>query len=398
MINNDDWETVVVEEGTFTRADPVNMAKDGKEYTASKEVPLASYFVAAPSSSGGTCGSNGDHHAQDGTTPPVTNRQWSYSDRISRENGRSAPLRARSGPMLVTHRECSDPDGRLHRDEKLTPPRTRSGPSPAAVLNGRISQEDDPKHLLRLVDDEIDNFDPVNVATALHKLGNLGNLCGSESFPRHIAEDDAFRGLMFLVRDMCGEEKLQARQVANITYAVAKMMAAGNLSTAGKDVKDTLVALERRAIMVSPDMIPQHVSNCWWAFSTLGWCPAHKTLLVLEAAVVRVGPYMNAQDVSNTLWSVATLEVILGCKAQSVLEAAVVRERLDMTARGAWAAKTAYAKLRLTPGAAAWTALEAAMGRVGPAMNSQDTGNTLWGAVTLGAVMAQKAKPVYITV
>jgi len=152
MIINDDWETVVVEEGTFTRVDPVNIAKDGKEYTASQEVPLASYFVAAPRCSGGTCGSNGDYHAQDGTTLPVTYQQWTNSDR-SRKNGRSAPPRARSGPSLVTHGECSDSDGGLRRDEKLAPPRARSGPSPAAVMNGRISQEDDPKHLLRLVND-----------------------------------------------------------------------------------------------------------------------------------------------------------------------------------------------------------------------------------------------------
>jgi len=42
-------------------------------------------------------------------------------------------------------------------------------------LNGLISQEEDPERLLRLVADELPNFNNVNVSTALSKLGKLGS-------------------------------------------------------------------------------------------------------------------------------------------------------------------------------------------------------------------------------
>jgi hypothetical protein len=42
---------------------------------------------------------------------------------------------------------------------------------------------------------ELGNFNEVNVSTAFSKLGRLSR---SRSFPRNIAADDGFRGLMVL--------------------------------------------------------------------------------------------------------------------------------------------------------------------------------------------------------
>ena len=81
----------------------------------------------------------------------------------------------------------------------------RGNPSPAALLNGRISHEATPEGLLRLVADEHPNFNDVNVATAFSKFGKL---CDHRSFPRNIAADDGFRGLLVRAGDMCAEGRL----------------------------------------------------------------------------------------------------------------------------------------------------------------------------------------------
>jgi hypothetical protein len=65
--------------------------------------------------------------------------------------------------------------------------------------------EQDPEGLLRLVGEEHLNLNDVNVSTAFSKLGRL---CGSRSFPRNIAADDRFRGLMAQARAMCADGRM----------------------------------------------------------------------------------------------------------------------------------------------------------------------------------------------
>jgi hypothetical protein len=108
------------------------------------------------------------------------------------------------------------------------------------------------------------------VATAFSKFGKL---CHSGSFPRNIAADERFRGLMLQARDMCANGRLSARHFSNIWHAVAKMSAAGKLDTLDADVEDTLSVLEQRVVRVASDMNGQDVSNLIWSFSTLGRMP-----------------------------------------------------------------------------------------------------------------------------
>ena len=99
--------------------------------------------------------------------------------------------------------------------------------------------------------DELPNFNDVNVATA---FSTFNKLCGSRSFPLNIAADDGFRGLMARARTMCADGRLKARELANLTHAVAKMSAAGKLAAADADVRNMLVALEQRAVLVASVM------------------------------------------------------------------------------------------------------------------------------------------------
>jgi molybdopterin-binding protein len=282
--------------------------------------------------------------------------------------------------------------------------------------------------LLRLVADELPNFNDVNVATAISKLGKL---CGSSLFPRNIAADDCFRGLMVLACDMCDDGRLQEQAVANIVHAMSKMSAAGKLATDDAGVQNTLAALEQRLALVAssmepqgvsntvygfallgrmpgakaraalevavvrvaldPDMVPQAVSNTLWALATLGWEPGAEARAALEAALVRLGPLMNAQEAANTTWSFATLGLMPGAEASAALQAAVLRVGPLMNAQEAANTTWSFATLGLMPGTEAWAALEAAVVRVGPDMNAQAVANIAWSFATLGLMPGAEA-------
>jgi len=257
------------------------------------------------------------------------------------------------------------------------------------VPNRLISEEEDPQRLLLLVADKLDNFDHINVATAFSKLGKLR---ASGSFPRNIAADDGFRGLMGLARAMCADGRLQAQAVANIIHAVSKMSAAGKLDAADADVQDTLTALEQRVVRVASDMESQNVSNTVYSFAVLGREPGAEALAALEFAVMRVGPDMVPQAVANTAWSFATLGLMPGAEARTALEAAVMRVGPGMNGQNVANTAWSFATLGLMPGAEARAALEAAAVRVSPRMNAQDVANTAWSFATLGLMPGAEAQ------
>jgi hypothetical protein len=157
-----------------------------------------------------------------------------------------------------------------------------------------------------LLADELPNFNDVNVSTAFSMLGKL---CGSRSFPRNIAADDRFRGLMVSLRDVCADGRLRARNLANIIHAVSKMSAAGKIATDDAGVQAALAALEQRVVRVATDMKPQEVSNTTYGFALMAWEPGSEARAAVETAVLRVAldPDMVPQAVSNVMWALATL-------------------------------------------------------------------------------------------
>jgi hypothetical protein len=263
------------------------------------------------------------------------------------------------------------------------------GPSAAYALNKLISQEDDAQGLLCLVADELPNFDEVNVATVFSKLGKL---CGSRSFPRNLAADDSFRGLMVSARDLCANGRLQSRNLANIIHAVSKMSKAGKLATDDAGVQATLMALEQRVVLVASGMEPQHVSNTAYGFALLGRMPGAEARAALEAAVVRVAPDMTHQAVANTAWSFATLKLMPGAEAWAALETAVVRVGPGMNAQAVANIAWSFATLGLMPGTDTWAALELAVAREGPGMTAEAVTNIEWSYATLGRTPGAEAR------
>jgi len=265
----------------------------------------------------------------------------------------------------------------------------RGGRQAREVANHHILQEEDPDRLLRLVADELPNFNVVNVATAFSKLGKL---CCSRLFPRNIAADDRFHGLMLRAHDMCVDGRLAARDVANITHSVGKLVTGGRLVTYDADVQDLLAALEQQAVLVASDMIPKAVSNTVYAFAALGRELGAEAGAALEAAVVRVGLDMNAQDVGNVFWAYGELEREPGAGARAALESAVVRVGPSMNGQDVANLLWAFARLGRSPGAEACAELEAAVVRVGLSMKPQEVSITLWSYSTLGLRLGGEAR------
>jgi len=137
----------------------------------------------------------------------------------------------------------------------------------------------------------------------------------------------------WLACDMCADERLQARELANITHAVARMSAGRKLAASEPVVQVMLTALERRVVFVDLGVDEgRSEANLFWSFAKLGRAPGAEALVALEAAVVQMGPSLDAQNVSNILWSYATLGVMPGAEVWTALEAgAYTRPLLSST-------------------------------------------------------------------
>lgn len=122
--------------------------------------------------------------------------------------------------------------------------------NPTTALNARISRERTVDGLLRLIGNEIHNFDHIHVPTAFHRLGKLCASLSSTSpsisssststsspppppvvppaaRPRrlHLADDDNFKALLLLARVMCDDGRLGAQGVSNVVHALATVSA-----------------------------------------------------------------------------------------------------------------------------------------------------------------------------
>lgn len=103
--------------------------------------------------------------------------------------------------------------------------RGRSGRQPidpsksrAIQINKRITVATTYKDILDVVQYELDSFDPIALATAVHRLGSLR---GAPGMHEQIVRSPEFFKLMNAVRDRAQE--LHIRNIANIVWGLAKM-------------------------------------------------------------------------------------------------------------------------------------------------------------------------------
>jgi hypothetical protein len=90
--------------------------------------------------------------------------------------------------------------------------------SRAILINKRITSATTAKEILDIVNYELDAFDPVAIATAVHRLASLR---GAPNLHEQITRAPEFFKLMRAVRDRAHD--LHMRNVANIVWGFAKM-------------------------------------------------------------------------------------------------------------------------------------------------------------------------------
>jgi very-short-patch-repair endonuclease len=154
------------------------------------------------------------------------------------------------------------------------------------------------------------NFNHVNWATTLSKLGRLRE--------RDVASMKLVGGFHDLIRDLSGEMTASpelkkfggVREVANIVHALAKMRASGD------DVDAILNATDNDAEWLVANGNSQEIANTAWAFATLN-TPAPNLFKKIEERASFLVENGKPQEIANTAWAFATL----GCDAPALFSA-----------------------------------------------------------------------------
>ena len=130
-----------------------------------------------------------------------------------------------------------------------------AGLSFAAVLNGEIKNCSSTEELHEIVKGKVDDFNHVNVATALHTMARLTK--GTRRTAKPSAHRFTIQALSRRARDTA--EAFNPQNVANTLWALATM--------GEKPERELLGALLRRARDTAEAFKPQELANTLWAFA-----------------------------------------------------------------------------------------------------------------------------------
>ena len=190
------------------------------------------------------------------------------------------------------------------------------------VLNQRLAALEDIDALLDCARDHMDDFNVVNLSTAMYKLGKLnstrykgdGASKGATRYPA-VLEDARFLALTEKLRELLAESQdgkalsggrgsFKIREFSSIIWGVAHC---GMRTNSGDQ---TLGLLFKRIIALEDDAPPaQNVSNLLWAYAVMhNSRETNKELLKkLEYWCDLIMDDFAAQGISNSLWAFATL-------------------------------------------------------------------------------------------
>jgi hypothetical protein len=175
----------------------------------------------------------------------------------------------------------------------------------AININKRMTQANTAKEILDIIQYEIDHFDTVALATAVHRLGSLR---GAPNLHEQITQSPEFYKLMQAIKTRHSEQNI--RNIANILWGVAKMSYLPS--------SDVMEALCSEIPLKVDNGVAQNVSNTLWALSALSYRPKDEVLSALAKAVWDMRKQFTSQHISNVVLAFAKLEYAI---EPSVLEA-----------------------------------------------------------------------------
>eukprot|EP00933_Yihiella_yeosuensis_P041459 TRINITY_DN35854_c0_g1_i1.p1 TRINITY_DN35854_c0_g1~~TRINITY_DN35854_c0_g1_i1.p1 ORF type:complete len:260 (-),score=37.56 TRINITY_DN35854_c0_g1_i1:560-1339(-) len=226
--------------------------------------------------------------------------------------------------------------GTIGRSTGSTRPKEGPPPSNACVqLNRSITTLGSAQEILAICDTKLDEFDTVNIVTALHRLGRFvpqGWSSGSRAQERliqRLSEQITELRVQQLANTIWALARVQVRnqpitaaiaessvrncrqfgpqECANIAWSCAKL----------EFCDDSLLeAISIVSIDIIRDFLSQHLGNIAWACARLKYVNAHFLDVIAEAATPLLAG-AEQQEISNIVWAFAKL----GVKNEKLMDA-----------------------------------------------------------------------------
>jgi hypothetical protein len=168
------------------------------------------------------------------------------------------------------------------------------------IINKQITEEAGRGDgLLAIFEREGENFNSVNWATIVTRLGKL-----QRAEIEKLKQSGTFRSFLSdLTAKMASGKPDQlraswsAREVSNVVYSLAKM----NL-----DIREIMDAVVANSSWLAEKANPQEIAITAWAFATLN-SPAAALFKSIDECSARLVKDGNSQEISNTVWSFGKL-------------------------------------------------------------------------------------------
>jgi len=241
--------------------------------------------------------------------------------------------------------------------------------SASIALNRRIQETQTSQGLLELFAARGHDFDNVNLATTLHRLGAL----------RGAVDEPRVRQLVQAAATSISATFWKPRELSSACWGVAKL---------GKvDAPAFFEAVALAAPSTMADFHAQEISNTAWAFAKAGL--TSPALFAAFAAQIAVKAHdFNAQALSNTAWAFATVgcDVETATELWGALDFEISKRSGECNAQAIANVSWAFAKAGATSKthAGLLDALAEAARTKMAAFTSQNLANTVWAFATAG--------------
>ena len=185
-------------------------------------------------------------------------------------------------------------------------------PTPDVVFSGSLAKAVDLNKLLKDPATDVlalfasrDDFDEVNIATAIHQLGKRKDVRRHDQRLRQLIETAAAR--------VVDEKPFQARHLANMAWGVTKQ---------GVEAPALLAAIAGAALRKIDEFKPQELADTSWAYATAG-VPAPALFDAIAVAAVHKINKFAPQHLANTAWAYATARVTAPALFAAIADAAL---------------------------------------------------------------------------
>ncbi|QDZ22187.1 hypothetical protein A3770_07p47050 [Chloropicon primus] len=240
----------------------------------------------------------------------------------------------------------------------------------AKRLNYKLKEARDWKGILRQVELNLDIFNEVNIATALHRLAKIARDSNEKS---KILRDPRLASLESKAQE--NMKLFTPQQLSNSAWACA---------TLSYNSMPLLRGIEAQALVKLEKFNSQDLTNTIWAYAKLGYKPKQLMSGIAEEALHKLYDF-NPQGLANTLWAFATLnhygtqysELLTGIASEAMKK--IHNFNPQNLANSCWA----YARLSYHPGDLLLEKIASAVVAKVDLFKPQELANLIWAMAKL---------------